>query len=313
MSKILLSLFLFSAAVNLVAQMKIDTLDIENYKIQKLEISDKLKEISSLEYLNGYFWGNNDSGGKPELYKIDSKTGQIVQTVEIANTENIDWEEISFGDSYVFIADTGNNQGSRKDLKIYYFPLNELDSESNIIKIEPREIEFIFEEQKNFNPGNKMTNFDCEAFFFYNGKLHLFTKEWSNLETTHYTLEIKPGKQFAKKIETFKTNYLVTGATIDDNPISNTYGFYLIGYTLDGISFISGFSLPKQKTDILFSDKTTKFNLPLGYVPQLGQTEGIAVKTDNPSVLCFSNEEFKQKKMGFYVKQSIQCIQSLVD
>lgn len=310
MFKFLLSVFIFFTILNLKAQSKIDTLNIENYQIKIINIPDKLNEISSLEFYDDHFWGNNDSGGKNEIYKIDTESGKIIQTVVISNAENKDWEEISFGGGNVFIADTGNNLGNRKDLTIYYFPISELNSKTPIISVEAKKIEFSYPEQKNFNPGNLKTNFDCEAFIYYNGKLHLFTKEWTNLETTHYTLEIKHGKQNAKKIETFKTNYLVTGATIDDNPISNTQGFYLIGYTPDGVSLISGFSLSKRKDDLLFSSKT-KFSLPLGFVPEIGQTEGIAIKPNNPNILCYSAEEFN--KSPFYIKQSIQCIQSLAD
>lgn len=303
-----LTSILLIAAAGLSAQQKTDTLSIENYRIDVLNITDRLKEISSLAFYNGYFWGNNDSGGKNEIYKIDSKTGSIVQTVVVTNAVNTDWEEISFGGDYVFIADTGNNMGDRKDLAVYYFPVSKLDSKAFLVSVEAQKIEFVYPEQKNFSPGNHKTNFDCEALFFHNGKLHLFTKEWTDQQTTHYTLEVKPGRQQAKKIETFRTNYMVTGATVDDNPISNTHGFYLIGYTPFGISFISGFSLPGKDSELLFSGKT-RFSLPLGFTPQVGQTEGITIKPDNPNILCYSNEDFKHR--GFHVKQSIQCIQSL--
>ncbi|MBA5628252.1 hypothetical protein [Moheibacter lacus] len=297
--------------LNLSAQMKIDTLDIENYQIKTLEISEKLKEISSLEIIDGHYWGQNDSGGKPELYKINPETGKIIQTVKITNAENRDWEELAVSDQYFFIGDFGNNNGKRKDLAIFYFPISELESKKKEISVEVQKIEFSFPEQKDFDPGNKKTNFDCEAMFYYKGKLHLFTKEWSNLATSHYILDIKPGKQQAIKVETFKTNYLVTGATIDTNPISNTHGFYLIGYTPDGVAFISGFSLPKNGKELLFSNKLNKFNLPLGFTAQVGQTEGISIKPDKPSVICFSNEDFKFKT--FHVEQSVQCIHSLAE
>lgn len=301
--------FLSLSLWNLSAQMKIDTLDIDNYQIKTLKIDKKLAEISSLEIHDGFYWGNNDSGGKPELYKISPKTGKIVQTVKITNAENKDWEEIAFSDNHVFIGDFGNNLGNRKDLMIYYFSIDELNNKEEKIEVEAKKIEFYYPEQKEFNPGNKKTNFDCEAFFFYQGKLHLFTKEWTNLATTHYTLDVKPGLQKAEKIETFKTNYMVTGATIDANPISNTHGFYLIGYTPDGFSLISGFSLSRKGNGMLFTNKLNKFSLPLGFTAQVGQTEGIAIKPDNPNVICFSNEEFKFK--GFHAEQSIQCIHSL--
>lgn len=290
-------------------QHKIDTLDIENYQIKSVKISNDLKEISGLEVEDGFYWGQNDSGGKAEIYKISPTTGKIVQTVKIINAENQDWEDIAFGNGYVFIGDFGNNLGKRKDLAIYYFSKSKLESTEESITVEAQKIEFTFPEQKEFNVGNKKTNYDCEALFFYNGKLHLFTKEWTKLETTHYTLEVKAGKQAAKRIESFKTNYMVTGATVDDNPISNTNGFYLIGYTPDGFGFISGFSLPKKGNDILFDKRLSKFSLPLGFTVQVGQTEGISIKKEKPNVICFSNEDFKIK--SFHVEQSVQCIYSL--
>lgn len=293
----------------LFSQMKIDTLDIDNYQIKSLKLDSKLSEISSLEFYQGFYWGNNDSGGKAELYKIDPKTGKVVQTVKITNAENKDWEEIAFSDDFVFIGDFGNNLGNRKDLTIYYFPKTEIHSNQQLVEVEAKKIMFYFPEQKDFNPGNKKTNFDCEAMFFYQGKLHLFTKEWTNMQTTHYTLEIKTGVQKAEKIATFKTNYMVTGATIDTNPISNTHGFYLIGYTPDGFVLISGFSLPKNDKENLFSNKLNKFSLPLGFATQVGQAEGIAIKPDHPNIICFSNEDFSFK--GFRASQSIQCIHSL--
>jgi len=302
------ALILISFSLN--AQQHIDTLSIDNYKIKTKKLPEKLKEISTLEYHEGFFWGLNDSGGKPEIYKIDPETGKLVQTVKITNAKNTDWEEMAFGEKEVFIGDFGNNLGKRKDLAVYYFPVSKLETEQPEISVSAEKIEFHFPEQKNFNPGNKATNFDCEAMFYYNGKIHLFTKEWTNLATTHYTLEVEPGNQSAKKVETFKTNYMVTGAFVDANPISNTNGFYLIGYTPDGFAFISGFSLPGKKgNDLLFNEKLSKFSLPLGFTPQVGQAEGIAIKAETPNVICYSNEEFKFKT--FHAEQSIQCIHSL--
>jgi hypothetical protein len=293
----------------MVAQMKIDTLDIENYKIKSLKLPEKLKEISSLEIIDGFYWGQNDSGGEAELYKISPTTGKLVQTVKVTNATNVDWEEMTSSDEYIFIGDFGNNLGKRTDLTIYYFPKTKLNSDDEVIKVEAQKIEFSYPEQKNFNPGKKATNFDCEAMFYYKGQLHLFTKEWSNLATTHYTLNVKEGKQQAKRIESFKTNYLVTGAYVDDSPISNTHGFYFIGYTPDGFAFISGFSLPKKENGLLFDSKLNKFNLPLGFTAQVGQVEGISIKEDKPNVICYSNEDFKVK--SFHVEQSVQCIYSL--
>lgn len=290
------------------AQSKMDTLSIDDYQIKTVKLSEKLDEISALEYEDGYFWGLNDSGGEPEIYKFNSETGKIVQTVSVSNATNRDWEEMTMNEDYFFIGDFGNNNGNRKDLTIYYIPKKEI-GEENQVSVNAQKIEFNYPEQTNFKPGKQATNFDCEAMFYHDGKLHLFTKEWTNYATTHYTLEIKPGKQQAKKVETFKTNYMVTGAHIDANPISNTNGFYFIGYTKDGFAFISGFGAPKKGSDKFFDKKTSKFSLPLGFTLQVGQVEGISTKPEKPSVICYSNEDFKFKT--FHVEQSVQCIYSL--
>lgn len=305
--KITFILFILSY-LNTNAQIKIDTLNIENYQIKTIALSPILNEISTLEFADSYFWGLNDSGGKNEIYKIDPDKGEILQTVEISNATNVDWEEMTSNDEYFFIGDFGNNLGNRRDLTIYYFKKDKITNEKKT-SVEAQKIEFYFPEQKNFNPGNRKTNFDCEAFFYYNGKLHLFTKEWTNNQTTHYTLDIKPGKQAAKKVETFKTNYMVTGAYIDTNPISNTQGIYLIGYTQDGFAFISGFDFPTNKSGLFFNSNVSKFSLPLGFTAGVGQVEGITIKPDKPNVICYSNEDFKFK--SFHVQQSIQCIHSL--
>src|SRR5690606_7194548 len=308
MVRFILFSFLTGLGQWLVAQGRIDTLSIENYRINTVQLPEKLKEISTLEYDEGYFWGLNDSGGEAEIYKFHPETGKIIQTVSVSNAANHDWEEMTMNEDYIFIGDFGNNDGNRKDLAIYYFKKNEI-GEGNEESVNARKIEFAYPEQKNFSPGNRATNFDCEAMFYHNGKLHLFTKEWTNYATTHYTLEVKPGKQIAKKIETFQTNYMVTGAYMDASPISNTNGFYLIGYTQDGFAFISGFDPPKKGSDKFFAEKSNKFSLPLGFTTDVGQVEGISIKPEKPSVICFSNEDFKFRSA--HVEQSVQCIYSL--
>ena len=64
MTKKILFSFIGLMMLNLSAQMKIDTLSIENYQIRTLKISENLDEISSLEFYQDFYWGNNDSGGK---------------------------------------------------------------------------------------------------------------------------------------------------------------------------------------------------------------------------------------------------------
>jgi hypothetical protein len=63
-------------------------------------------------------WVLNDSGNEPELYTIGTQ-GAALSTCRIGTVRNTDWEDLaSFrwqGDSYLLIADTGDNGGKRND------------------------------------------------------------------------------------------------------------------------------------------------------------------------------------------------------
>lgn len=68
------------------------------------------------------FWVINDDGPS-ELYAIDSK-GRDLGRVKISDASNRDWEDIaSFtldGVGYLLIADIGDNEGKRKDVRLYF-------------------------------------------------------------------------------------------------------------------------------------------------------------------------------------------------
>lgn len=66
-------------------------------------------------------WIHNDSKGQPVLYAIGTD-GRLRGTVRISGVKNIDWEDLaSFeldGQSWLLIADTGDNSGKRKDCSL---------------------------------------------------------------------------------------------------------------------------------------------------------------------------------------------------
>ncbi len=82
-------------------------------------LHNKVEETSGVIYFRKYIWTFNDSGGKPEIYKIDKETGKVIQTVRIENAENHDWEDITQDKKYIYVGDFGNNLGNRQNLKIY--------------------------------------------------------------------------------------------------------------------------------------------------------------------------------------------------
>jgi len=316
--KILATLLSFFILIQLsFAQIKEairDTVFIDDITINTIELPKELDEISALAYEERdksvvSFWGLNDSGNLPELYRF-SQNGKILQTIKINNAPNIDWEEIALSDDKLFFADFGNNLGKRKNLAIYYIDRNTIDLSSPQQSLEAKKIEFYYPDQTTFGDKNLTTNWDAEAFFIYNNKIHILTKEWTNKATTHYTIPIDTSKKHpALKIETFPTNYMVTGAHLSNKP--STKGLYLIGYTLETVAIMQWFDLPKNKSDKIFTESNHSITLPLGFTTELGQLEGISLSSHEQNQICISGEEFIYR--DFHSKQVLHCLKNFIN
>jgi len=230
---LLSTLLLFSACSESEKQKVIDV--IQNINIKNDEkvptvtsLNSELKETSGLAYVDGTLWTHNDSGGDAKLYSIDTKNGKVLKRVSISNASNVDWEDLAFDKTHLFIGDFGNNNGMRKDLKIYKIKLADLKNKTTV---EAEIIKFSYASQTTFTKNSK-TNYDCEAFVAYEGKLYLFSKNHGNNKTDMYVIGMNAGTEVAEKVITFNTNSLVTGATIDrENKV-----LAMIGYSESGTS-----------------------------------------------------------------------------
>ncbi|HKI89088.1 MAG TPA: hypothetical protein VKA38_08680 [Draconibacterium sp.] len=176
------------------------------------KLPDKTNESSGIIYFDHLFWTFNDSGGKNEIYGINSK-GEIVRTVEIKNAKNIDWEDIAQDKKHIYIGDFGNNNGVRNNQKIYVVKKKKLD-ESKKQKVDASEIRFSYKNQEDFHFKPKTTPFDCEALTEFKGNLYLFTKDWTNETTTVYKVSEKKGEYSLAPREKIDVGCLVTGADI---------------------------------------------------------------------------------------------------
>lgn len=310
----LLSIFVLSQWNFAQEKLVIDTISIDDIEVKSVELPKQLNEISALAYEDldksvVSFWGLNDSGNKAELYRFDQE-GKIINTISISNVKNIDWEEIAMDEERIFFADFGNNLGKRKDLAIYFINRKDINLSLPFQSLNAERIEFFYPEQTTFGFKNLTTNWDAEAFFIFNNKIHILTKEWSNKATTHYTIPIDTTKKHpAQKLETFPTNFMVTGAHISKNPISK--GLYLIGYTLETLAITQWFDLPKNNSDLIFSESNKSIVLPLGFTTQLGQLEGISLSSPNQNKICISGEEFNLR--GFHAKQVLHCFNNFTN
>ncbi|MCB2218953.1 MAG: hypothetical protein KQI35_01065 [Bacteroidetes bacterium] len=202
----------------------------------------KAEETSGLIWLDQSIWTFNDSGGKPELYRISEK-GDIIQTIKINGAKNVDWEDITQDENQIYIGDFGNNLGNREDLTIYVLPKSRIgDEEETEINVDA--IYFHFADQKDFSVRNRKNDYDCEALTCFGDSLLLFSKNWGDGKSRLYKLGKNPGRYSPEPRATFNADGLVTGASY--NPENGTLA--LIGYknfvpfiwiieNFDGVSF----------------------------------------------------------------------------
>lgn len=256
------------------------------YSATSLSLTDKaslsaplLNESSGLTFLDGKMWSFSDSGNPNDIYRVDSSSGAILQTVDVSNATNVDWEDMTSNDNYLFIGDFGNNNGTRQDLKIYR--INKTSLTSTATAVTASVINFSYSDQTSFPSLPTNNNFDCEAMIFLNDSIHLFSKNWVDKQTKHYVLPNIPGTHVAQYRETYNTGFLVTSASVQK------YGVIaLIGYLRTGTFPVSMSMIYDYKNHLLFNGNKRKFDVSTQLV--YGQVEGI--EFSNTSTAFVTNE-----------------------
>ena len=270
----------------------------------KTDLSTTLKESSGQVLANGALWMHNDGGDDPKIYRVDTLSNSILQTVTIGGASNIDWEDMAFDGSNFYIGDFGNNaNGNRTDLKIYKFPISAIPvgADVTVSAAQVDLINFSYEDQVDFSPtGSNNTSFDCEALFFYKDGLHLFTKNWINNTTAHYSLPATAGTYQATKLETFQVNGLITAADISPLGV-----ILLLGYhPLNSNAFF--WMMWDYPVGIFFSGN--KRRIELGSAFSIGQVEGVCFRGNGDGYI--SNEAFSvfvpARLYGFSIFQWLQ-------
>lgn len=152
-----------------------------------------------------YYWTINDSGGNTELYMINPK-GRVFDTLLVNDSKNIDWEDLTKDNKgNIYVGDFGNNGQNRRDLTIYKFRNGKTEK-----------ITFHYADQDHFPAKKKI--FDCEAFFWYGGKLYLFSKDWSRKHLTQlYSLPDKAGDYALLPEQSLFLKSPVTSADVSPN------------------------------------------------------------------------------------------------
>lgn len=263
-----------------------------NYSLNEIAIlPTQIIETSGLAFFDNQLWTQNDAGNEDKIYQIDTTDGTILNTVIIANSNNEDWEDLAEDDTHLYIGDFGNNDGDRMDLKVYKVLKSQLASGIATAEV----IEFSFSDQIDFTPSNNSTDYDCEAFFYHNDSLHLFSKNWVDQQTRHYVMPSEPGIYIAQLRESMDVQGLITGADISADGV-----VALIGYNFSGVNIV-WFCFDYQGTDFFSGNKR---KISLGLALDNSQTEAITFREGGYGYV--SSEQFASldaKLLSFYSDQ----------
>lgn len=186
----------------------------------------EVNETSGLALFDDLFLTHNDSGGSPKVYRFTAD-GKMVDAITISDQKNTDWEDLAQDDQYLYIANTGNNLGKRKKLRILKV------NKSFQAPVQAEVIRISYANQKDFLPRKKHP-FDSEALASMEDQLLLFSKDRLNLRTHLYQVPKQAGEYQLASDLSFDDQSLITGADYD--AASRTLA--LTAYTFEGMQYL---------------------------------------------------------------------------
>ncbi len=209
----------------------------------------------------------------PILFGLDS-TGAMTKAIHLNNLNN-GWEDVSQDDhGNFYIGDFGNNDNTRRDLKIYKIP-DPSRIEESIVTAEI--IAFSYQDQREFPPPAAQMNFDMDAMVCFNDSIFLFSKNRTRPYSGYskvYRLPATPGKYVAELVDSV---YLGPGAMLETWVTSAalspdkktlallTHGKIWLFSNFTGSHFFSGVKTTieldhySQKEGIVFRDNRTLY------------------------------------------------------
>ena len=198
--------------------------------IETVVLPKIINETSGLEILNDIFITHNDSGGEPSLYFFNL-SGEIINSIKLEKENfweiyNNDWEDITADEDYIYIADTGNNFGTRDNLNIIKVKISDFSIDDKI--------DIFYSDQESFFPSSKH-KYDAEALLIIEDKIALFSKDRDSLNTDLYLIDdtVKE-KQELSSVANFNVNSLITGGDYD----SDTGILALVSYSSGGEQYL---------------------------------------------------------------------------
>ena len=224
--------------------------------IETVVLPKIINETSGLEILNEVFITHNDSGGEPSLYFFNLD-GEIINSKKLEEESfweiyNNDWEDITADKDYIYIADTGNNFGTRDNLNIIKVKISDFSIDGKI--------DITYKDQDTFfslfpRPKHK---YDAEALFLIDDKIAILSKDRSNLFTDLYLISKESDlNQVLESKITYDVNSLVTGGDYNAKLRLLT----LVSYNSNGDQFLILFE--DFDLENLAKNKFRKFKIPI--------------------------------------------------
>ncbi len=246
-------------------------------------LSANCNETSGLVYDNDTIFSINDGGNPAAIQAFSASNGQPINEWQVGNAQNFDWEALTLNDSVLFIADIGNNAGSRNVFDIYRVLRQDLVASVQTVASVKQSFRFL--DQPTLPLQVNAHNYDAEAIFYFQDSLHVLTKNWENLWTRHYVLPcVWQDTLLISPRDSFYVNGLVTDAaySAQDNKL------YLLGYKKEPSGLYSSFMyrFTDFNGEILASDYQ---RIELGSTLSLAQTEGLCI--EGPEMLFISGEQ----------------------
>ena len=250
--------------------------------VSSVPLPVQMKGTSGLIWMNDKLWTQNNFNDI-NLYAFDPTQTNNYQTLSATGTINVDWEEMTQDDQYIYIGDFGNNvNGNRTNLQILRISKNTLFQ--GLLKVDT--IRFSYSTQTNFSAtGTNKTNYDCEAFVVSKDSIYLFTKEWLTNKTSVHRMPKTIGNHSAALITSFDVQGLITGAVMLESKrlmilsgySSTLQPFLYLLYDYPGYRFFEG---NKRKINL---------NLPFHQVEAITTQDGINYHiTNEAEAYCYS-------------------------
>lgn len=141
--------------------------------IQSGEVTESSGVIPSRR-ARGIFWTHNDSGADT-LYALTAD-GAIVAQYKLKDTELQNWEDIASTPGRIYIADIGNNTGSRNSVDVHAVPEPNPKRSGEVRPVKHWKVNYPDEP------------FDAESFFVSRGYGYVIRKESGNAHVFRFRL-----------------------------------------------------------------------------------------------------------------------------